>query len=276
MAVAVEDQAVGAAWAGPIAMEGVDTGDGRRIEPGALNWRELPLTLMAQHSTPDFGGHAEAQVAGRIDALARNGENIIGNGVFDTGEWGAETQRLVNEGMLKGVSIDLAINEAEVIPAPDAQDEIEAMLMGTLNVLDGTILGATIVPFPAFENATIAIVAGAAMRLGHFRTDADGRSLASFYMPFGGSASGVFAPAPGEEDDPNDPANDAAEAIKDITDAVMGWPGIDGKVVITIDGKDTTVEFPPENADGSEPGEAALSPETYAALRRLLARMEKA
>src|SRR3954469_23374316 len=98
-----EIQAVGAAWSGVVAQEGVDTGDGRRIAEGALNWRELPLTLMAQHTTPDFGGHAEAQIAGRIDTLQRTGADIVGGGIFDTGEWGAETQRMVTDGMLKGI-----------------------------------------------------------------------------------------------------------------------------------------------------------------------------
>lgn len=270
-----DDAAVGGSWSGVVAQEGVDTGDGRRIAEGALNWRELPLTLMAQHTTPDFGGHAEAEVAGRIDTLTRSGADILGTGIFDTGEWGSETERMVREGMLKGVSIDLAINDAEILPAEGIDDEIEALFMGTLNVLDGTILGATIVPFPAFENANIAIVAGAAMRLGRFRSEilnhyptedkATRVTIASFYMP--------FAPFPVGGDDEADPADansDAAEAIADITDAVNGWPGLDGQVVITIDGKDTTVDFPPAKADGSEPGETAITPEVQAALARLV------
>lgn len=256
-----EIQAVGAAWSGVVAQEGVDTGDGRRIAEGALNWRELPLTLMAQHTTPDFGGHAEAQIAGRIDTLQRSGSDIVGGGIFDTGEWGTETQRMVTDGMLKGISIDLAVNEAEVVPPENPVDEMDEMFGGTLIVLDGTILGATVVAFPAFENASIAIVAGAAMRLSRFRRDDEGRAVASFYMP--------FAPfPPGDGKDPK-PANtqennsDAADAIADIKDAINGWPGLDGQVVITIDGQDTTVKFPPAKAATSK---QAASPEVIEAL----------
>ncbi len=254
-AEAVEEEvAVGAGWSGPIVQEGVDTGDGRRIAEGALAWRELPLTLMSQHNTPGEGGHADAQVAGRIDSLARNGENIDGAGVFDSGAWGAETERLVRDGMLKGISVDLAVEEYEVIPAEGVEDPDEALWLGTLNILKGTILGATIVPFPAFENATIALTAST--RRQDLRKDGD-TLVASFYLP--------FAPFPAGGDDEADPADapdDAAEAVADIRAAVNGWPGLDGKVVVTIAGEDTTIAFPPESDE--EPAEA--SAEVMAAL----------
>lgn len=273
----VDEVTVGASWAGPIAQEGIDTGDGRRIEPGALGWRALPLTLMGQKTTPAWGGHEEAQVSGRIDTLTRNGADIDATGVFDTGEWGADIERLVREKMLNGVSVDLAINEAEVIPDPDIEDPEEAYWYGTLNVLDGTILGATVVPFPAFENAQIAIVAGGAMRLYGFRRETiDGvaTKVCSFFFPF----AAAFAD---DETDPQDAVDDAAEAVQDITDAVNGWPGLDGDVVITIDGNETTVPFPPATPSGDEPGEAAsitvsLSTDQVAAIMALKAKLRRA
>jgi hypothetical protein len=270
MATQEVDVAVGAAWSGAIAFEGVDTGDGRIITAGALNWRELPIPLMAQTtSAHGFGDPGPAAIAGRIETLDRAGEEIVGAGIFDTSEAGIEAERLVREGMLTGISIDLAVNEAEIIPPEDPADEIEAMFGGTLNVLDGTILGATLVPFPAFENARIAIVAGAAMTLRHARRE-DGRMVVSVTLPF---APFPVGPAGGGDDeaDPQDANSDAAEAIADITDAVNGWPGMDGQVVVTIDGKDTTIKFPPAKPDGSEPGEdgASISPEVLAALSAL-------
>lgn len=248
--VAEEETTVGAAWSGPIVQEGVDTGDGRRIAEGALSWRELPLTLMAQHSTPGMGGHADAQVAGRIDTLARNGANIDGSGAFDTGEWGAETERLVRDGMLKGISVDLAVEEYEIIPAEGVEDPDEAMWLGTLNILKGTILGATIVPFPAFENATVAITASAQ------RQDlrkVDGVLVASVFMPF---AIG---------DEPEDEGS-ASEIVEDIRGVVAGYPGTSGSVVVTIDGEETTISFP--SADEEPDGEAAAEVENaFATLR---------
>lgn len=278
MAVAVEETeteiAAGASWSGVIAQEGVDTGDGRRIAEGALNWRELPLTLMTQLSSAHGGlDSGPALVGGRIDSIERSGSDIVASGIFDTGESGAETERLVRDGHLRGISIDLAINDAEIIPPEDPKDEIEMLLGGTLNVLDGTILGATVVPFPAFENASIAIVAGAAMHLTAFHRDETGEYRASFYMP--------FAPFPtGDAEDDAPPAadnTDAADAIADITDAVNGHPGLDGKVVITIDGEDTTVNFPAAEADDSSDAESAtIGPDVQAALARLVTAVGKA
>lgn len=201
------DEGVGASWSGVIAQEGVDTGDGRRIEPGALKWRSLPLTLMGQKTTPEWGGHAEAAVSGRIDAIARAGENINGEGVFDTGEWGADIERLVREGMLNGISVDLAVNEAEIIPDPDIEDEIEAWFMGTLNILDGTILGATIVPFPAFENASISIVASAAGPIEFVADDARGRRVVRNFH------TSVFAPFKAKMADDDDELSGALAVI---------------------------------------------------------------
>lgn len=264
-AEAVEEVAAGAAWSGPVVQEGVDTGDGRRIAPGALAWRELPLTMMSQHNTPGEGGHADAQVAGRIDTLARNGGNIDGAGVFDTGAWGAETQRLVTDGMLKGISVDLAVEEYEIIPAEGVEDPDEAMWLGTLNILKGTILGATIVPFPAFENASIAITASANRR--DLRKDGD-TLVASFYMPFAPFPPAKEAPADSDAEDAKDGgSDDAAEAVADIRAAVNGYPGLDGKVVVTIDGEDTTIAFPADAPADDAP--AAASAEVEAAFKVL-------
>lgn len=275
--------AVATGWSGVIAQEGVDTGDGRRIEQGALGWRALPLTLMAQLVTPGAmdGGHADAQVAGRIESIDRAGADIVAVGVFDSGAHGAETQRLVAEGTLRGISIDLAVNQAEVIPDPNVEDEMEAYFMGTLLVLDGTILGATVVPFPAFENATIAITAGAAMRLGRARVEqvnGERKQVVSFFMPFAPMKPGgaPMKPDPNmdpEEADPNDASDDATAAIADITDAVNGWPGLTGHVMIVIDGNETKVEFPPASADGSEPAEA--SSEVHEALAVLTKHLKR-
>lgn len=218
--------AVGATWAGVIAQEGVDTGDGRRIEKDALTWRALPLTMMAQHTTPEYGGHTDAAVAGRIDSLERDGENILATGCFDTGDWGAATERMVRDQMLRGISVDLAVNEAEVIPAEDCDDPMDAWFMGTLSIIDAVVLGATVVPFPAFENASIAIVAGAAMRLHSPRYEqVDGKRtmVLSFYMPFApGDMPADDMPADSAKPDPDQAEDDAVEkCMMAVEDAVQ-------------------------------------------------------
>lgn len=226
-APAPEDIAAGGAkWSGVIAQEGVDTGDGRRIEAGALKWRALPLTLMGQKTTPEFGGHTDAGVCGRIDDITRNGENIVAGGVFDTGAWGADIERMVRDGMLKGVSVDLAVDEAEVEEDPAIEDPMEAYFMGTLVVKSGTILGATVVPFPAFENASIAIIAGAAMTLRNARRDADGTMIVSFFMPFApdmppADAAPTDAP-PAQKADPDQGEDDAVDAAMSAVEDASG------------------------------------------------------
>jgi hypothetical protein len=164
-------------WVSDIAFEGAATDDGRYILPGALDWRDLPLTLMAQTETAD--GHDGAYVAGRIDRIWRsrardmNGDPledgvtaIRAEGEFDTGgDNGAEIARLVSDETLRGVSVDLSIAETalrdpetgELVEMADAQ----ALFDGGLQfaVKRGTIMAATVCPTPAFANARIAITA---------------------------------------------------------------------------------------------------------------------
>lgn len=232
----------GAKWSGVIAQEGVDTGDGRRIEAGALTWRALPLTLMGQKTTPEFGGHTDAAVCGRIDAITRSGKDIIASGAFDTGEWGADIERMVRDGMLKGVSVDLAVNEAEVEEDPDIEDPMEAYFMGTLVVKDGTILGATVVPFPAFENASIAIVAGAAMTLRNARRGDDGKMIVSFFMPFAPEVGVPVDDAPADEpaDDASSDASSVDAAMSAVEDATSALDDALAKLRSAIDAEATS------------------------------------
>lgn len=153
----------GAAWDSVLVIEGVQTADLRMMEKGSLDWRDVPLTLMGMIETSY--GHDGAQVCGRIDTIERNkatGE-ILGTGVFDTGEFGAEIQRLVSERTLRGVSVDVIAHEIE-FREPEGydgppMDEWDLMWDGVMVVLKGTILGATVCPMQAFDDADIAIAA---------------------------------------------------------------------------------------------------------------------
>ncbi len=162
------------AWRSDLAFEGMATEDGRYILPGALSWRDLPLTLMAMTVTSE-GGHEGAFVAGRIDTMAKEDRDgmtaIVGTGIFDTGgEQGAEVARLVADETVRGVSVDLAINdyafrdpETGEIIEPDEMDEadMERAYFGELQmaVRDATIMAATVCPTPAFADARIAVTA---------------------------------------------------------------------------------------------------------------------
>lgn len=174
-------------WQAVLCPEGTPTDDGRIFAPGSIEWRELPLTLMAMIETAP--GHDGAQVAGRIDRIWQEGANVMGEGVFDTGDYGMDIARMVGDGTLRGVSVDIAILAMEIAyrsdvldakgnwvggtNAPDDVEEAEddnspiealfdpdAELM--LVVWRGKIGAATVCPFPAFADASIEIASLAA------------------------------------------------------------------------------------------------------------------
>lgn len=158
-------------WEGVLAVEGVPTSDGRYLIPGKINHRELPLTLMAQTVTDD--GHKGAFAAGKITAIRREkrpdlGDNavaIIGQGVFADTDEGREAAHLLETEVLRGVSIDFAPT-ASLMLDPETLEPLEEEEMDLLDLLagkflrgfEGDIMGATLCPFPAFEDASMQIV----------------------------------------------------------------------------------------------------------------------
>lgn len=168
-------------WEGPLAIEGHPTDDGRFLME--VDHRELPLSLMAQIITKE--GHEEAQLAAKITEVWRveteiDGKpavEIWGRGPFDmNGEYGTEIARLVEEEFLLGVSIDLAPKESfmldpetyEVIDIESMSEEeaMELLFSGNyLSGIKGTIMGATLVPFPAFAETRVSVVTASAGRI---------------------------------------------------------------------------------------------------------------
>jgi hypothetical protein len=83
-------------WEAIFFPEGEPTDDGRVMDPGAVDWRDLPLSLMAMTETGP-GGHQGAAIAGRIDNIWREGDLVMGSGIFDDSEFGSEIARLVDD-----------------------------------------------------------------------------------------------------------------------------------------------------------------------------------
>ena len=134
--------------------EGIQTSDGRMIQPGALTWRNPPLPLMGLSETND-GGHNGAVICGRIDKVWRTGSNICASGFFDTSEDGLEFARLVETGMIKGVSADIADTTSEVTVTEIGEDGFPTATADTITT--GELMGSTICPFPAFAGAYIVL-----------------------------------------------------------------------------------------------------------------------
>lgn len=151
----------GAAFVIPLVIpEEVESGDGRIFKKDALTSREFPLPLMWQMKTAE--GHMGSVVVGRIDSIDRV-EGGLGNarGVFDTGEYGKEAERMVRHGFLRGVSADLDKFEAEE-PKPQALSEAEAAkgkkVKNDKLVIDkARVMAVTIVPKPAFQECSIVL-----------------------------------------------------------------------------------------------------------------------
>jgi len=147
-----------------LVVEGVWTGDGRYIDENALGWRDLPLPLMATDRTTE--GHMDAMLIGNIVMIERVGRELHAYGLF-TGtddEKVRDLQNLVRRGELRGVSVDLDSVEYEVIvpiitgeePTVDADgNAVVAIEDPRMRITSARVMGATVVPFPAFQEAFI-------------------------------------------------------------------------------------------------------------------------
>jgi hypothetical protein len=146
-----------------LVVEGVWTGDGRYIEEEALSFRDLPLPLMAIDRTTE--AHMQAVLIGNITKIEREGRELHGYGVFVESDDKdvMRLQNLIKRKELRGVSVDLDAVEYEVIVAGDPseprQDEDGAMVYELddpkMRITSARIMGATVVPFPAFQEAYI-------------------------------------------------------------------------------------------------------------------------
>jgi hypothetical protein len=149
-------------WEGVLIVEGIASGDGRKIAENALTWRELPLPLMLQ--TANASGHDGAVIAGSIHEIERQGQNIVGRGFFDSGSAGIEAHRLLKEGTMRGVSADIDSVMVEFLTADGGAVDAEDMLFGGVDALEvlvaGRLMGATLTPFPAFQEAFVTVLTG--------------------------------------------------------------------------------------------------------------------
>lgn len=158
-------------WEAVLAYEGLETADGRFLMPGEIDERDLPLTLMAQTVTAD--GHMGAEVAGKITKIWRVERSDLGDGViavmgsgeFSTEKAGPMAVQLVEDEVLRGVSVDITASEKVPVSRethaviPEDELTIEMLMNGeVLQGIKGTIMGATLVPFPAFDEASMWIV----------------------------------------------------------------------------------------------------------------------
>jgi hypothetical protein len=127
----------------------------------------MPLSLTAM-DTSMHGAEGEARVAGRIDRIWRDGNEIWGEGVFNTDEFGTHIYELVSNQSLRGNSIEPAVLDYEIRNRDTGEvlegDAIFEALMNDVPLLtvflDAVIMCSTIVATPALADANIVLASG--------------------------------------------------------------------------------------------------------------------
>jgi len=142
--------------------ESLPTDDGRSFNENSVDWREPPIPLM--FTIVNGEGHKGSVLGGSITELWREGSQIWGRGEYAKTDEGQQLSALVGDRMLTGVSADIANAHSEK-SVNDLDELVE-------NIDRGTVIGATVLPFPAFgstrienevaEDATIEAVAASA------------------------------------------------------------------------------------------------------------------
>lgn len=153
-----------AEWEGVLVVEGLPSGDRRMIAEGSLTWRDLPIPLMLQ--TINAAGHEGAVFCGWIHEVFREGEAIIGRGTFLSGEDGDKARAILgdpNGAKRFGVSVD--IDSVSAVYTDPAGTELtdDELYSGAFEVVElivaGRLMGATMTPFPAFQEAQLTLLA---------------------------------------------------------------------------------------------------------------------
>jgi hypothetical protein len=124
--------------------------DGRMFRFGALYSRKTPLPLMFLMRNTE--GHEDSVFVGNITRIWREGNMIWGQGEFDNSPdnpVAATAARLVRDNKMNGISVDTIITR----PVEYLTDENENLT--GFDILGAELMGATIVPFPAFEQTFI-------------------------------------------------------------------------------------------------------------------------
>ena len=139
-------------WHSLLVLEDSLTADHRIFAPGALTTRRLPLPFMALTETTS-SGHDKARLAGALRTAGRDGQHILGDGVYDlNGSIGAETARLVRESFLRWVSVDTQVFDYEITTEDGSDIDFMDLLFGDVDpiftFLRANLIGVTAVPFP--------------------------------------------------------------------------------------------------------------------------------
>jgi hypothetical protein len=139
--------------------EEMESGDGRYFNKDSIEIRDLPLPLMWQIKSGQ--GHDGSVVVGQITHMEKTPEGV-GNayGVFDTGSYGREAERLVRHGFIRGVSADMDkfAAEEEMFDESSTKKKSKSSNPDRISIKSARVMAVTIVPKPAFQECFIQVV----------------------------------------------------------------------------------------------------------------------
>lgn len=157
-------------WRGPILPLNHLSGDRRIVAADGVTWRnvaEATLPLMLQ--TVNAAGHDGAEHAGRITSLEVRDGFVWAEGAYADSPAGQKARELVESEQMRGVSVDMddcmsVIAELGSIPGVELGDDADESMPVEL-IVQSRIMGVTLLPFPAFQEAFIAPVEKEALAL---------------------------------------------------------------------------------------------------------------
>ena len=160
------------AWLVP---EEVATDDGRIMAADSITWREGRLPLMA--TDLNVPGHDGAVVVANLADFGRTVDDdgvawVTATVIWDVDEEAEAFRRMVDcDGgdcvQMRGVSVDLAIVDADVRELEEDEAAVDGWPANVwLRVTEGVIVGATLVPMPAFADARVEPITAAATPFG--------------------------------------------------------------------------------------------------------------
>lgn len=141
------------AWEGPIAFEGVATGDNRYFKHGAMEWDDNTFPIPFRWQKSSVPGHTGAVPIGRVDHMERKEDGTIyayGVVIPSLNEEAAEYLRLLESGVASGVSVDGDSAVFDVRELADGKQSVEFSKM--------RIRSLTAVDIPAFNEAQVDLV----------------------------------------------------------------------------------------------------------------------
>lgn len=149
-------------WSGVLLVEGVGTGDYRRISAGAVGWMNDPGTLHAMFDGGSgFGGHEDQVPVGVLRGIAREGDRLTFFGSWASDEEALKAQQMNIDGTLRGVSADLDAvtwhledGDGNVIEGDELFDlPLDAEVWQVID--SARVRGATLWSIPAFVEAYV-------------------------------------------------------------------------------------------------------------------------